>query len=158
MQEVKGKVSNKGGNLLLESTLWDYSGMASKCYPHVITEKISIWIENEAVIIWSCKEMENGIDHDEAVIILKTTTFYSLDNGVPAAVAKFLANSPLLKTIKFEYCSCRTNYGEGLLNRFPCKDDLLNALDDKKHYWKTLIVVIVISIMIIGCAISTWCD
>lgn len=160
MQYVEGNVSdNNGDSLLLESAFWLESGVKSKCYPDVIVEEVRVWIENYAMIIWSCKDLNNGSDHEEAVIILSAYTIAMYDDNLTMlptlrkeATTKYLLNTSLHEAIEIERNKVPPDscpFKREFISRFPCAAD-------KKIYWHTIFVAIFVSIVIIALAISLW--
>lgn len=81
-QELIGYLKEyQNGSYLMESGIYDAtSGEQSECHPK-ITEQIRFWFYKNVTLLWSCKEINGGEYHDEAVLILNFLRRYYLPPG-----------------------------------------------------------------------------
>lgn len=116
----------RGQFLILESSLsgFDVESEGQYCipYPKVI-EEVQIWNDGNVTILRSCRDLEGGLNHDEAIVIFVPYVFVLLIDIIDRIEMAKLTSEKYLEKSFHEMIQWSPNRlcNYYPLNRFPCR-------------------------------------
>lgn len=113
---VWDKVEYTNSSLTLSGRIFDNEKRL--CIDHIIYENLHLWVENEFVLMWTCKEGDVG--HDEALFLYSNTYFPH---------SKVLSLEPVVKELVRKYV------GDHMSQLIDFNNSIQVSLPDKRGYF-----------------------